>query len=106
MHTFGAPNVPTMRSTRPPTPKRGPVMAVRPTSATSPATWPSSSSSASAPSPFGDRRFIRVTSRERFRYPSRDSTSTGSRNTEVPVPRPIVSSAPTIALRPARFAAR
>ena len=39
----------------------------RPASATSPPTWPSRSSSVSAPSPFGARSFIVVISRQRLR---------------------------------------
>ena len=49
----------------------------RPASATSPPVHPSSSSSASEPSPLGERSFIRVIRRQSCRYPSCDSTSTG-----------------------------
>ena len=68
---------------------------------------------------------MRVTSRHRFRYPSRDATSTGSvkrRGSPESNPGPagagvppgsdprgasvIVSSAPTMAFNPTRFAAR
>ena len=71
---------------------------------------PSRSSSVSAPSPFGERSFMRVTSRQRLRYPSADSQSTGSRTGRrsrllAPAPRrprSTVSSAPTIGLMPGR----
>jgi hypothetical protein len=45
---------------------RRPSSAARPASATRPAVQPSSSSSVSAPSPFGARSFMRVISRQRF----------------------------------------
>ena len=61
------PKRPTRRSSRPPTPNRRVSSAARPASATRPAVWPSSSSSVSAPSPFGARSFMRVIRRQRLR---------------------------------------
>ena len=91
----------------------GPTSVARPASAMSPSMHARrASSSCSAPSPFGAASFMRVISRHRLRYPSREATSTGSRQRnggwgDCGFPLALmVSSAPTMALSPAFVAAR